>query len=170
MASDPQINDLWNASRSRSRGRAAQAGRFTWHYVQMLLAMGAGMALFHPLVRLVPPGSSYATALERGAPLHAVTMTIFMIVPMVAWMLARGHGTRHSAEMVVAMVVPMAFVGLLCQLGLTTYLPWLGSLSSPAMLLGMLAAMLYRRDHYTGRAMHVSHAAQPAGEHAGHVA
>jgi hypothetical protein len=81
--------------------------------------------------------------------LHNVFMDIFMTVPMLGWMMLRGHGWRHSLEMGVAMLAPMAVINLLCSLGAVEYLPWLVNASGPAMFLGMLAAMLYRRDHFT---------------------
>jgi hypothetical protein len=50
-------------------------------------------------------------------------------------------------------------INLLCSLGVIEYLPWLSEASGPAMFLGMLAAMLYRRDHYTVKAGQSGHAA-----------
>lgn len=140
------------------RDRVLRAGRFIWHLLEMLVAMQVGMSLFHLLLGLLRIFSR-VTAWESGTMLHAIAMTVFMTVPMVAWMIFRGHGWRHSAEMVIAMIAPMALIGLLCQLGVDEYLPWLAGLSFPAMLLGMIAAMLYRRDHYTRAKSHaVDHA------------
>ncbi|HEU5097479.1 MAG TPA: heavy metal translocating P-type ATPase [Roseiflexaceae bacterium] len=140
----------------------ASVWRFVRHLLEMLLAMEAGMGVFHLLIWLIPASSRYDAVVKPGTDLHAIAMVVFMIVPMVAWMLVRGHGWRHSIEMVIAMVVPMAAVALLCQLGVDGYVPWLAQASSPAMYLGMLAAMLYRREHYLGNHSHVAH------EHSGH--
>lgn len=133
---------------------AAQTGRFLLHLLEMLIAMQIGMGLFHLMLGLIRTYSS-SRALEAGTFLHAIVMTVFMTIPMVAWMIFRGHGWRHCVEMVVAMIAPVAFIGLLCQLGIDAYLPWLAGLSTPLMFLGMILAMLYRRDHYTRAKNHV---------------
>lgn len=138
----------------QTRSLPWKVGRFLLHLLEMLLAMGAGMGLFHLLAGLIPPASPLAVVNERGTDLHVIVMNVFMVVPMVAWMIIRGHGWRHSIEMAVAMLAPIAFVTVLCRLGLETYLPWLTGASAPAMYLGMLAAMLYRRSHYTGQKCH----------------
>lgn len=137
--------------------RVSKAGRFLLHFLEMLLAMFAGMGIFHLLAGLIPASSSWAAVNDSDTLLHNVAMDVFMTVPMLAWMVVRGHGWRHSFEMGVAMLAPIAVINLLCSLGLDGYLPWLAEASGPAMFLGMLAAMLYRRDHYTGRAGHHQH-------------
>ncbi len=149
------------------RNAASQAGRFLLHLFEMLIAMQIGMGVFHLVLGLLRIYSS-SRAFEAGTALHAVTMTVFMVVPMVAWMLFRGHGWRHCAEMVAAMVAPVALIGLLCQLGIDAYIPWLAGLSSPLMLLGMILAMLYRRDHYTRAKNHAVEHAQAESEAACH--
>lgn len=141
----------------RTRSLPWQVGRFCLHLLEMLLAMFAGMGLFHFLGGLIPATSPIAAVAERGTDLHVIGMNIFMVVPMVAWMIFRGHGWRHSVEMAVAMLAPIALVTVLCRLGVDTYLPWLTGASAPAMFLGMLAAMLYRRSHYTGKEHHENH-------------
>ena len=143
--SDKTLNQ---ASDRSLRKAASKTGRFLLHLLEMLLAMQAGMILFHLMLGLLRI-FSIARAFESGTTLHALTMTVFMTIPMVAWMIFRGHGWRHCIEMVVAMIAPVALIGLLCQLGVDTYLPWLAGLSTPLMFLGMILAMLYRRDHYT---------------------
>ena len=130
------------------RNLAVKTGRFILHLLEMLVAMQIGMSVFHLMLGLLRIYSN-SRAVEAGTTLHAVVMTVFMTVPMAAWMLIRGHGWRHCAEMVIAMIAPVALIGLLCQLGLDEYLPWLAALSTPLMFLGMILAMLYRREHYT---------------------
>lgn len=132
----------------------SKTGRFLLHLLEMLIAMQVGMMLFHLVLGLLRI-FSISSAFESGTTLHAVTMTVFMTIPMVAWMIFRGHGWRHCIEMVIAMVAPVALIGLLCQLGIDAYLPWLAGLSTPLMFLGMILAMLYRRDHYTRTKGHV---------------
>jgi hypothetical protein len=77
-------------------------------------------------------------------------MNVFMVVPMVLWMRARGHLWRHGVEMGAAMVISTACIILLCRAGVTDVLPWFTtSLAGIAMFGGMLGYMLYRRDMYT---------------------
>lgn len=141
-------------SGSGMRDLASKTGRFILHLLEMLVAMQVGMGVFHLMIGLIRAYSSFR-ALESGTTLHAVVMTVFMTVPMVAWMIFRGHGWRHGAEMVIAMIGPVALIGLLCQLGVDEYLPWLAEVSTPAMFLGMIGAMVYRREHYTRAKRHV---------------
>ena len=141
------------------RNIAAKTGRFLLHLLEMLIAMQVGMGIFHLMLGLLRLYSR-SGPLESGTPLHAIVMTIFMTVPMVAWMIFRGHGWRHGMEMVIAMIAPVALIGLLCQLGIDSYVPWLAGLSTPLMLLSMILAMLYRRDHYTRAESHVTEHAE----------
>ena len=149
------------------RNIASKTGRFLLHLLEMLIAMQVGMGLFHLMLGLIHIYSS-SRAFEYGTNLHAFTMTVFMTIPMVAWMIFRGHGWRHCIEMVVAMIAPVALIGLLCQIGLDEYLPWLAGLSTPLMFLGMILAMLYRRDHYTRAKSHVVEHADVENEPACH--
>ena len=57
------------------------------------------------------------------------------------------------------MLVPVAAIIVLGQLAGYAYLLWLVTAMYPAMCLGLLVYMLYRRDHYTGKAGHSAHAA-----------
>ncbi len=138
---------------------ASQVGRFSLHFLEMLLAMMAGMPIFSLVRSLIPASSSVAAAFKAGTISYSITMTVFMTIPMVAWMIVRGHGWRHSAEMGFAMCAPVAAVIVLRLLGADANLPWLGNASHLGMFLGMLIVMLYRRDHYTGKASHSAHAA-----------
>jgi hypothetical protein len=54
-----------------------------------------------------------------------------------------------SAEMGAAMLAPVAAILVLSRTGLSTALPLLGNSEHTAMLLGMPAIMLYRRERYT---------------------
>jgi hypothetical protein len=113
-------------------------GRFGLHFVEMVLAMMAGMLVFHMLPLQMDPTSF---AYQSG-------MAVFMTVPMVAWMRVRGHAWRHAVEMSIGMLAPWALVLALVALGGASLAPWLVYLDGPAMLLGMLAVMLLRPAHY----------------------
>ncbi len=160
---DPPMNQFQSASvpmqNHRSLNSALKVGHFLLHLLEMTVVMMVGMPILFMLRSLIPASSSYAAAFKSGTILFEFAMAIFMTVPMVAWMIGRGHGWRHSAEMGFAMFSPVALVILLRLLGADTYLPWLSQASHLGMFLGMLIAMLYRRDHYTGRANHSAHAA-----------
>lgn len=141
------------------RRDAASVGRFVWHFVQMLIAMMVGMGVYHLLT-----GKSLA-----AYPVLAYAgMELSMIPPMIALMWYQGHDWRCSAEMAAAMLIGPAVFLACAQLGLHNYFPGLSrgmlfALSDATMYLGMLGAMLYRREMYTR-----PHAAHHASEHSGH--
>ncbi len=141
----------------RIRNSASKVGRFILHLLEMALAMMVGMVILYLLDSLTPASSSYSAAFEYGTIMFDVSMAVFMTVPMVAWMIVRGHGWRHVAEMAFGMNAPVAAIIVLRLLGAEAYLPGLADASHPAMFLGMIIAMLYRRDHYTGKANHSAH-------------
>jgi hypothetical protein len=136
---------------------ALKVGRFVLHLVEMLLSMLAGMPLLFLLGDLIPASSSFGAAFESGSSLYDLTHAVFMTFPMVTWMIVRGHGMRHSAEMAFAMLAPVAASIGLSLLVAEAYRPILSDASHPAMILGMLIAMLYRREHYPGKNDHSSH-------------
>jgi hypothetical protein len=140
------------------RGSVAKVARFGLHYLEMVVAMMVGMPILFSLRGLIPASSSYAAIYVRGTNLYDLARLVFMTVPMVAWMIVRGHSWRHSAEMAFAMSAPMAVVIVVRLLGGGASQPWLIQIGYLGMFLGMLIAMLYRRDHYTGKAGHSAHA------------
>ena len=146
------------------RSSAVKVGRFGLHYLEMMLAMMIGMPILFSLRNLIPASSIYAEMYVRGTNLYDLARLVFMTVPMVIWMIARGHGWRHSAEMAFAMSAPMAVVIALRLLGVGASQPWLIQVGYLGMFLGMLIAMLYRHDHYTGKAHHSGH------DHSAHAA
>jgi energy-converting hydrogenase Eha subunit A len=148
---------------------ALKVGRFLWHYAEMLLAMGIGGFLFSLLLRQISESSSYAAVFARGTYLRAIVSSLFMTVPMVAWMILRGHSWRHSWEMTGAMLAPVAAIIVLRMLGADPYLPWIAKINCPAMDLAMLVYMLYHRDHYTGATGHSAHSASAAGDPSCHT-
>jgi hypothetical protein len=131
------------------RGSAVAIGQFLLHFLEMAIAMMVGMAFFAPVkAALVDQG--YIALLDRTSLDYQVWMNLFMIVPMVLWMRVRGGSWREGAEMAAAMVVLPACVLALCSIGVTDVLSWFTpNLSAPAMLLGMVGIMLYRREMYT---------------------
>lgn len=151
---------------SRLRTAALSSGRFTLHFVEMSLAMAAGMVVFHALAG----AGGHEPVRDASSLLEQVGMMVAMTVPMVGWMRVRGHGWRHGAEMTVGMLAPVVVVDLLLLAGAATTLPWLQQAAGPGMVLGMLAAMLLRRGHYAGaHASAASSASQRTRTAAGHV-
>ncbi len=129
----------------QARNVAGSVGRFLWHFVQMLVAMVVGMGIFHVLTG--KPSEEYRILWYAG-------MELSMIPPMVALMLYQRHGWRHGAEMAGAMLIGPAVFLVCAQLGLHNYIPGLArdtllGLADVTMFLGMLGAMLYRREMYT---------------------
>ena len=128
----------------RPGAAALSVGRFVLHFVEMWLAMLAGMVIF-----MAVPG-----VMALPVFLHQLGMAISMTVPMVAWMRIRGHGWRHGVEMAAGMLVPWAAVLSLVALGAANVLPWLANAADAAMLLGMLGVMLLRPHHYAHGSHH----------------
>jgi hypothetical protein len=122
--------------------------RFGLHFLEMVVAMAVGMAIFAPFkAALVDQGDT--SLLDRTSFEYQAWMNLFMVVPMILWMRVRGHAWHHGIEMGAAMVGPVAFVLIACSLGIERTFPWFTtSLAGMAMFLGMLGYMLYRRDMY----------------------
>jgi hypothetical protein len=121
-------------------GHAGHRGwlRFTAHYVEMLVVMFLGMGVL---------GAVFGTPHSSPIEVQALSMTVTMTVPMVGWMLFRGHSRRASAEMGLAMVVPLAVLLPLLWADLISA-DGLFDLMHIGMLPTMLAAMLFRGEEY----------------------
>jgi hypothetical protein len=141
---------------------AAQAGRFVLHFLEMQIPMGLGMFVYAVLIRQLRASPSYAVVFQRGSALSILLDGLLMTVPMVVWMILRGHDRRHSLEMGASMIVPGIAIILLGWVGVGAYLPWLAKAACPIMCSGMIIYMLYRRDHFTGRVDHSTHAMHQA--------
>jgi hypothetical protein len=119
------------------------AKHFLRHYGEMVLAMFAGMAVLGLPVHWIRSslGADSDAFMFLGM---ATTMT----VPMVGWMIHRGHGWRAGAEMSASMYVPtLTVIGLLTS-GLLTDVGVLMLTEHVAMLLAMAGVMLVRPDEY----------------------
>jgi len=129
---------------------------FIRHYVEMVVVMFAGMLV------LGLPGEAALKALDSGtselrddAPAVVfLGMAAIMTIPMVAWMRYRGHRWQPTLEMAASMVIPTLIAIALLATSVLSFGALLG-LEHVAMLLGMLVAMLLRRDEYTRHAHHV---------------
>jgi hypothetical protein len=137
-----------------------RAIRFARHYLEMVVAMFAGMvALGMPLAAgLGVIGVDVEAWRTDAQELLLLAMAFTMSVPMAAWMRYRGHGWAPVWEMTASMFVPsFAAIGLL----------WAGTVEDTdallyiqhiGMLPSMLAVMVLRLDEYAGHHGH-AHAA-----------
>jgi hypothetical protein len=119
------------------------AKHFLRHYSEMVLAMFVGMAILGLPVDWIRSslGADSDAFMLLGM---ATTMT----VPMVGWMIRRGHGWRANAEMSASMYVPtFAVIGVLTT-GLMTDVGALMLAEHVVMLLAMAGVMLLRPDEY----------------------
>ena len=116
------------------------------HYLQMVVAMGVGMVVLHPVWTVGLGALGWSSALDRPE-VMALVMATDMTVAMSAWMLFRRHRWVAVAEMAAAMYLP--FVVLFVPM-------WAGVLSAGGMLLwghvlmllAMAGAMALRPDEY----------------------
>ncbi|HZB05457.1 MAG TPA: hypothetical protein VE449_02620 [Thermoleophilaceae bacterium] len=123
------------------------AAHFARHYVEMVLAMFAGMIALG-----IPAGvalGGFGIDLTEDAPAAILLgMGITMTVPMVAWMRYRGHGWAASNEMAASMMVPTLGVVALLAGGLVDDTHALLVIQHVVMFPAMLAVMFLRLDEY----------------------
>lgn len=134
------------------RARAASRA-FARHYAEMVAAMFLGMLVLGLPAgwALGTVGSGWSELTDDAPALMFLLMAVTMTVPMVAWMMHRGHGSRANAEMAAAMFVPTFAVIALMGAGFVTDVDLLMALEHVAMLLAMLGAMLVRPQEYRCR-------------------
>ena len=119
------------------------AKHFLRHYLEMVAAMFLGMAILG-----VPVDRALDALGATSDELMFFGMATTMTVPMVGWMLYRGHGWRANAEMSASMFVPtFAVIGVLSA-GLLTSIGALMVIEHVAMLLAMAGVMLLRPAEY----------------------
>ncbi|PZG02171.1 hypothetical protein [Nonomuraea aridisoli] len=120
-------------------------GRFALHYVEMIIAMFAGMFGLGMLQSAVGLGVSHAEQPE----LWYLVMAFHMSVGMAAWMRFRGHGWAPTLEMCAVMFAPVVPLFPLLWFGVIDA-DGLMLVSHVAMFPLMLAAMFRRLDEYAG--------------------
>ena len=133
---------------------SAPTRHFARHYVEMVIAMFAGMAVLG-----LPAGWGLSALGTSWSDLHTDApaamfglMAITMIVPMAGWMRFRGHGWRANGEMSLSMVLPTLGAIALLSADVVDDVGALLAAEHVAMLLAMLVAMLLRASEYTGHA------------------
>jgi hypothetical protein len=121
---------------------------FWLHFLEMFAAMMIGM-MVGKRVFLAVTGLSSTDQAGRLYPVQSVLgMALSMTVPMVAWMLFRGHGWRNSAEMAAAMLVPAIPFIILCSVHVLAGSTAVG-VYMVVSTLAMLGLMVYRRAVYS---------------------
>ncbi len=118
-------------------------GRFALHYLEMVVAMFAGMFALGLLWSAVGIEPAYA----RDPELAYLLMAFDMSAGMAVWMRMRGHAWAPVLEMCGAMFVPVVPLFPLLWLGLVDGMAVMVA-AHVAMFPLMLAAMLWRRDEY----------------------
>jgi hypothetical protein len=124
-------------------------GRFALHYVEMVIAMFAGMGIFAALEYGVLAVTGLEFSHDEQPAVSTLLMIAYMSLGMIIWMRIRGHGWAGTLEMSAVMFAPA--VPLLP-------LYWTGVISADSMsalihmlmLPLMLAVMLRRRSEYAG--------------------
>lgn len=125
----------------------ASTRRFVWHFLEMVVAMVAGMAILWPISTLIFAQLGWPGLLESPI-LASLVMATTMAIGMSAWMRYRGHSWISTREM--AAVMYLSFVVLFGPF-------WVGALAGDTLLVAghvlmlpaMIIAMLHRRDEYT---------------------
>jgi hypothetical protein len=131
---------------------AKHVTRSLWLLLQMVLAMNAGMVLYHFLLHGVLMGTAAGTLLHHSPRLDYWMHIASMVIPMLVLMRVYHKSTwRASAEMTVAMLVPAAILKVLVLGDVVPFETFL-ELDDPLMIVAMAAYLLYRpSDHGPGR-------------------
>ena len=135
--------------------------RFLRHYVEMVIAMFAGMIVLGiPAEAGLRAMGTSTSALHHDAPAALLLgMAVIMTVPMVAWMRRMGHGWQPCNEMAASMFLPTFIVIAMMAVGVMDFGTAM-SLEHVLMLPAMLVAMLLRREEYS--CDHRNHGVTPA--------
>jgi hypothetical protein len=128
-----------------------KALHFIRHYVEMLIAMFAGMFVLGGAlaVLLGVVGIDVGDWQDDEIELLLLGMAFTMTVPMVAWMRYRGHSWARGWEMAAAMFAPSVAAIVLLWAGAVEDSDALLMIQHIAMLPAMLAVMLLRVGEYT---------------------
>jgi hypothetical protein len=130
-----------------------QVGQFLLHLVEMVAVMCGGAVILNLLVFWVAALIGYLDLNGQFPELATLVYTVNLSLPMTAWMRFRGMEWRPTLEMAGA---PIG-VGILLMVALAIGLVTNSDLfmrQCGLSCLAMLAVMLFRFDHYTGRMDH----------------
>ncbi len=135
VANVPPKARIWSA--------AGNIGGYLWHLLQMVLAMEAGMMVYHMLIVPLLRQTAYAALTDAYPLIGYWGMVVSMVLGMLALMWYQKATRRYCAEMTAAMVAPVAALTVLV---LCSLIPGhiLYGLGDPVMILAMAAYMMYR--------------------------
>ncbi|MBC6461096.1 hypothetical protein HKK72_24930 [Actinomadura sp. HBU206391] len=128
-------------------GKAHGKWHFARHYVEMVIAMIAGMVVLGAATRGVLALAGVEFSATRHPELTSIEMAFDMSVGMAAWMRHRGHDWASTLEMSGAMFAPALALFPLLWLDVIAADAML-ALEHAAMLPLMLLIMLRRRSEY----------------------
>ena len=131
---------------SPSDTRPVLTRAFARHYAEMLIVMFVGMGVLALPARWAWAATGLDTADTAGM---LIRMGVTMTLPMIPWMLWRGHGARPTLEMAAAMIVPTVGAVIVLAAGITG-VGVLMTLEHVAMLIAMFAVMAARPEEYSG--------------------
>ena len=117
---------------------------FLRHYGEMVLAMFLGMAVLG-----LPADRAMRSVGADSDAFMFLGMATTMTVPMVGWMIYRGHGWRANTEMSASMFVPAFAVIAALAGGVLTDIGVLMIVEHVAMLAAMAGVMLLRPEEYS---------------------
>ncbi|MGP4099926.1 DJ-1/PfpI family protein [Nonomuraea sp. KM90] len=140
-------------SRVPATGEAHTAGRaswwrFAWHFLEMVVAMLAGMLVLGAALNAVLGAAGWGYSHADQPMIGSLEMVLTMSLGMAAWMRYRRHGWASTLEMVAAMFAPLVVLVPLLWAGAVsggTTMTLLHVLMLPAMLI----VMLRRREEYS---------------------
>jgi hypothetical protein len=142
---------------------ASHNRRFIRHYVEMVVAMFAGMIILgipgEAALRAL--GTSTSELREDAPAVVLLGMATMMTVPMVAWMRRMGHGWQPCGEMAASMFLPTFLVIAMMAVDVSGFAMAM-TLEHVLMLPAMLVAMLLRREEYSCDHRHHAPAAATA--------
>lgn len=117
-------------------------------FVELQIAMGTGALLCLLAGHLVGVSSQYAAVYYPGSGLYAPGDIVFLTAPVFAWMTWRCRTRRLRLEISMAMVAPVALVGVASEIAGTDYLHWLVTGMYPVMTIGIAIFVLHRRSEF----------------------
>jgi hypothetical protein len=157
VVSGGSASDATGVPQHDKRQPARGIRSFLWHLVQMVLAMEAGMMIYHLLVATLLAGTGFAALTRENRLFGFWMMVAAMTLGMLILMRYHRSTWRYCLEMTLAMLAPL---GVMTVLVFFSLLPvqLLRGLGDPVMILAMAAYMLYRPGEH----------AHDASEHAAH--
>lgn len=135
-----------STSQGRMQVGAAKAKTCRFLLLELQVPMVVGALVCLSLARLVLPDSGLAAVYHPGTYLFMIGDILYLTVPVVAWMVWRGHGWRCGLKMAGAMLAPVAVVILVGESSVFDYRLWLITGMYPSMVLGMLIYLFYSGD------------------------